>query len=414
MDAIPGNRLEEVTNWRWLIAILFAVNVLNYLDRQVPFILIEEIKRDLALSDTAMGLVGGLTFTLVYTLASLPLATLADRWSAKRVLVASLLVWCGLTALSGQARNAFHFAAARIGVALGEAGCTPASHSLIARGVPLHRRPLAIAIFSLGIPIGGMLGLATGGWLGEQLGWRTTMLLLGAPGLLLALLVGWVFPTSQTISAEARGGGGITAIRSLLANRTVRLLVASVSIQGIAQNAVYTFSAAFLIRSHGLTMGQAGAGLGLANGLSGIAGLVAAGWLASFDKRRSLRLAGIAFLSSGPLILAACRVEAIPAALILLGLYNFCAVFYMPSVFSTLQGIAADGQKAVASALIVTGVGLVGGSLGPVLAGLVSDLLTPRYGDGALGMALSLAVVPAVAAGLLMLRAVATVDRDAG
>src|SRR3546814_17069963 len=111
-----------------------------------------------------MGLIGGLTFTLVYTLASLPLATLADRWSAKRVLICSLFVWCGLTAVSGQARSALQFAGARIGVALGEAGCTPASHALIPKRLPVSRRHLAHDILLLGFTLGGILGLGPGGW----------------------------------------------------------------------------------------------------------------------------------------------------------------------------------------------------------------------------------------------------------
>lgn len=392
----------ETTGWRSLVAVLFGVNVLNYLDRQVPFILIEEIKRDLVLSDAEMGLIGGLTFTLVYTLASLPLATLADRWSAKRVLICSLFVWCGLTAVSGQARSALQFAGARIGVALGEAGCTPASHALITQRVPVSRRPLAVAIFSLGIPIGGMLGLATGGWVGDVMGWRGTLLVLGMPGLLLVLLVAWFFPPSESKSSAQMRVDNVGALKSLLGHKLVQLLVSSVSIQGIAQTAVYSFAGAFLIRKYDLSMAQAGTGLGIANGVSGVLGLLVAGWLAGFN-RRSLSLAGFAFLASGALILFACNAASLMSALVALALYNFCAVFYMPSVFSTLHGIAAEGQKAVASALIVTGVGLVGGSFGPVLAGILSDQLTPRYGDDALGIALGFASVPAAIAGVLML-----------
>jgi predicted MFS family arabinose efflux permease len=382
-----------------IVALFFLINTINYLDRQLPYILIEQIKHDLRLSDAEVGFVGGMTFTLVYSLLSIPVARLADSWSAKRVLMLAVTLWCGLTVLSGQARNALQFAATRIGVAAGEAGCTPACHSLISKLVPDAKRPLAIAAFSLGIPAGGTLGLALGGWLGDHYGWRLAMLIVGAPGLILALAIAFLVPDVRSTLRETKSGTSLAGIKALLRQPTMAHIVVGISIQGIAQSAIYAFSAAFLIRSHGMSTTYAGLSLGLTNGTFGVAALLAGGWLATLDNRLALRLAGTAFAFSALLVVAAYQVDSTALSLLLLGMFNFCAVFYMPAGFNTVQMLAPPDQRALASSLVVLGVGLVGGSLGPTSAGLLSDLLTPAFGKDALGFALSLAAVPLVWAG---------------
>jgi predicted MFS family arabinose efflux permease len=386
-----------------IVALFFLINTVNYLDRQLPYILIEQIKQDLELSDAEMGLIGGMTFTLVYSLMSIPLASLADRWSAKRVLMGAVTLWCGLTVLSGQARNAWQFAGARIGVAVGEAGCTPSCHSLISKLVPDSRRALAIAVFSLGIPVGGTLGLVFGGWLGDRYGWRMAMLIVGAPGLLLAIAIAFLVPDARSALRETRGGGSLADAKALLSRPAMAHIVAGVSIQGIAQSAIYAFFAAFLIRSHGMSTTEAGFSLGLANGVSGIAALLAGGWIATLDNRLALRLAGAAFIFSSMLVVVAYQVESAGLSLLLLGFFNFCAVFYMPSGFNTVQMLAPPDKRALASSLVVLGVGLVGGSLGPTSAGLLSDLMTPAFGVDALGYALSFAAIPLVWSGIHLL-----------
>lgn len=377
-----------------IVALFFLVNMVNYLDRQLPYILIEQIKRDLRLSDAEMGLVSGMTFTLVYSLMSIPLASLADRWSAKWVLTAAITTWCGLTALSGQARSTLQFAGARIGVAVGEAGCTPACHALISGLVSGRRRPLAIAVFSLGIPAGGTLGLALGGWLGDSFGWRMAMLLVGAPGLLLALAIALLLPDVRPATPRSGKRDVLAGMAALLRQSTIAHIVLGVSLQGIAQSAIYAFSAAFLIRSLGMSTAQAGMSLGIANGVSGVAALLAGGWIAGRDNRLALRLAGGAFIVSAPIIVAAFHSGSVPATMVLLGLFNFCAAFYMPAAFNTVQMLAPPERRAVASGLVVVGVGLIGGSLGPTIAGVLSDAFAPAYGNDALAPALSLAAVP--------------------
>ncbi|WP_417593259.1 spinster family MFS transporter [Parasphingorhabdus sp.] len=401
-----------IGGWRRLVILLFFINVLNYVDRQIPFILIEQIKQDLLLSDAEIGIVSGLTFTIVYSIASVPLANLSDRWSPRGVLMISIVTWCGLTALSGLTRSLWQFGATRIGVAAGEAGCTPTSHSLISSFVPPSRRAMAIAVFSLGVPIGGMLGLIAGGWLGDAFGWRMTMVIIGLPGLLLAFGVFAIVPRSRNDQDRERSRLTFAMFGEIFRLRTMGWIVGGVSMQGVALYAVYSFAAAFLMRSYGISMSEAGLGLGIANGVSGIFGLIVGGWLASVNNQRALFWAAIGFLASAPLIWLACATTEYMLALVLLSMFNFTATLHMPTTFGTVQALAPAGRKAMATSLIIAGIGLIGGSLGPVGAGLLSDLFAPVYGENALKVALSFSCVPVLVAGFMILKASKLVDAD--
>ena len=398
--------------WFGFVALMLAVNILNYVDRQVPFILFEEIKRDLALSDTGMGLVNGLTFTLVYSIVSIPLATLADRWSPKWVLTSSIGIWCGLTALSGQAQTILQFAGARIGVAMGEAGCTPSSHSLISKFVAGRMRAVGIAIFSLGLPIGTMIGLMGGGWLGDRFGWRLTLLIVALPGVLLAIMVAFLVPDLRSSKRDLKPSLSLASFKRLFESKTMLWLVAGVSTMGIGQYAIYSFAPAFLIRSFGVTMGEVGFALGLVNGVTGILGLFAGGWIAAISNPRALLITSISFIISAPIIWAACMTNNYLLAIGLIGLNNFATMLYMPATFATAQLLAAESQKALASSVIVAGLGIIGGTLGPLMAGILSDFFSATYGQDSLRISLSFAAVPVLVAGAMYLFASQALSND--
>lgn len=176
---------------RVMLWMLLVVYVFNFLDRQIVNILAEPIRRDLDLSDTQIGLMTGLAFALFYTVLGLPIARHADRPSTNRgrLIAVALAIWSAMTALCGLAQNFLQLLLARVGVGIGEAGCTPAAHSLIADRVPAERRASAMAFYALGIPLGSLLGMMIGGYLADEIGWRKAFLFVGAPGVLLALLV---------------------------------------------------------------------------------------------------------------------------------------------------------------------------------------------------------------------------------
>lgn len=201
--------IEKPASLRLILWILLIVYIFNFLDRQIVNILAEPIKQDLNLSDTQLGLMTGLAFALFYTVLGIPIARYADRPTTNRVglISVALLVWSGMTAICGVAQNFVQLLLARIGVGVGEAGCTPAAHSLIADMTTPETRPAAISFYSLGIPIGGLLGLVLGGQLADAFGWRLAFVVVGLPGVMLAGLV-WL------LLRDPRMGATATALRN--------------------------------------------------------------------------------------------------------------------------------------------------------------------------------------------------------
>nr|WP_047168140.1 MFS transporter [Sphingomonas sp. Y57] len=384
---------------RIVIAMLFIVSVLSYVDRQVPFILVESIKADLGLSDREMGLLTGFTFSFVYSTVAIPMAMLADRWSPKWVLSWGMLLWCGLTAAAGAAQNFGQLIGARMGLAVGEAAGLPASHSLISALLPPERRGVAIGMVSLGVPVGAMVGLALGGWLNDVANWRVAMIGVGVPGVVFALLFMAMIPDVRGhVAAPEKQGRLLDGLAELVRLRSMRHLVAGLSVQAIGQIAMFAFTAAFIIRSHHMSASGVGLLLGMTNGVSGIVALLIAGWATDRAAARSpatvLLLPAITFLIMAPLLVAGYLIPNLAMAMVLLGVVNFCAVFYLPPAFATAQRLASPENRAQASALLVVGVSLIGGSIGPFAAGWISDALEPRFGADALRYSLALAALP--------------------
>src|SRR5690606_6573358 len=193
--------------------------IFNLLDRQIIFILAENIKLDLGLTDTQLGLLGGVTFSLIYALAALPLARLADRASKKKVLAGCIALWSLMTAIGGLAQSFIQLALTRCGVALGEAGANPASQAMISEVFPPRERVRALAILQTGVPLGIMLGLAGGGWMAEHYHWRTVLITVAVPSMLMAPLCLWLLRDAAVDSSPGgqRQGGFLAGIKELLA-----------------------------------------------------------------------------------------------------------------------------------------------------------------------------------------------------
>ncbi|RYD96122.1 MAG: MFS transporter, partial [Sphingomonadales bacterium] len=237
----------------YVIILLVLINIVNFVDRQLPFILIGSIKADLQLSDTQIGLMAGLSFAIVYSFAGLVLGRIADRWNPRKVLSLSLLVWSLATALTGFAQNFLHMVVSRVAVAAGEAGSTPTGHALISRSYVADRRAIALALFSCGVPIGSTLGLGLGGWINDLSNWRVAFFIVGLPGLLLALLAWFTLP--EVRRADSSGGAAPTSygagLRYLFALPSFRNMAAASSLYAIGSYAMNVFGPAFLMRVHG-------------------------------------------------------------------------------------------------------------------------------------------------------------------
>jgi predicted MFS family arabinose efflux permease len=291
------------------VALLMLIGILNYLDRALPAILAEPIRHDLALSDTTLGLINGLGFALVYALAGIPIASLADRGRYGVVISLSVGFWSVMTGLGCLVGNGWQLGLSRMGVALGEAGSTPAAHALISRRFPIHRRALALSVLTLSIPLGSMAGFVIGGLLGAALGWRGTFAVMGVVGMISAPLVYLALgrdrePRSATVANRASMKQTSGNLAALFQKRSFNLILAGAALVAAGGYASTAFGPAMLMRTHGMTVAQAGIQLGAASGILGVAAVLCVGWAADHfskrDKRWSLGVVIVAMLVGLP------------------------------------------------------------------------------------------------------------------
>lgn len=388
---------------RTLLIILLIVYIFNFLDRQIVNILAEPIRMDLGLSDTQIGLMTGLAFALFYTVLGIPIARYADRptTSRPRVIALALAIWSGMTALCGFAQNYTQLLLARIGVGIGEAGCTPAAHSLIADSVPKERRSRALAFYALGIPIGTLLGMMIGGVLNDFFGWRSAFIVVGLPGILLAGFVllmlrdprksGLVAQSSDTKASL----GGMETFKAIFGSRALVLLLVAGSTASFLAYGKTTWATIFFQRTHGLTPGEVGFYFGVVNGLAGAFGTWLGGWLAdrfgSINRRHVLTAPAIGMAVAVPLQLYAYSAGYWALGLAVLVIPTMLNSFYYGPTYSSVQGLVPLRARAMASAVMLFCQNLIGLGLGPLLFGILSDALKPEFGADSVQVVLYIA-----------------------
>lgn len=390
-----------------VLTVLLLVNVLNFIDRHLPFILIAGIKADLQLSDTQIALMTGVSFALLYSLAALPLGFLADRGRPSWILAGCLAVWSVMTGLSGLSRDFVQLLLCRIGVAATEAGSTPAAHAVIARTVPENRRGWALAIFSLGVPIGSTLGLGLGGWINDLVGWRAAFMIVGLPGLILAVICIFALPGAVSSAATERHAEPSFAgvMRMLWRFRSFRAMTLANTFYAASSYGINAFAPSFLMRVHGLTSTRTGLLMGVVYGVGGVIGTLGGGLLADRLSRRDeawrLRIPAFGQLLSVPTALAAWLVGDVILSTVFLTLaYMFGLLAFAPS-FAAAQSLVPDTIRATTSAVMLFFMTLVGASLGPLAVGWISDALAMTHGTLSLRYALSaMAMAAAFSSGL--------------
>lgn len=395
MASISATRGGGPPSLRLTLWVLLIVYIFNFLDRQIVNILAEPISRDLGLSDTQIGLMTGIAFAAFYTVLGLPIARYADRPGTDRVGLISLalIIWSGMTALCGLAQNFVQLLLARIGVGIGEAGCTPAAHSLIADLAPPERRSSAMAFYALGIPIGSLLGMLVGGQLADAYGWRTAFVVVGLPGVLLAGAVMLLIRDPRRAAgrmadpAERPPRAVLSnreALREILGSRAFLLLVAAGSAASFLSYGKATWTTIFFQRTHGLSAGDTGFWFGVWGGLAGILGTWAGGWLADrfgrADKRHIMTAPAIGMALAVPLAIAAYFMTDWRLALALLMIPTLFNSLYYGPTYSSAQGLVRPEARAMASAALLFAQNLIGLGLGPFFFGVLSDLLKPVAG----------------------------------
>jgi MFS family permease len=382
------------TQTRTMLWVLLIVYIFNFLDRQIVNILAEPIKTDLGLTDTELGLLAGPAFAVFYALLGIPIARYADKDGTNRIRLISLAlaIWSAMTAVCGLAQNFVQLLFARIGVGIGEAGCTPAAHSLISDSVEPAKRSSAIAFYGMGVPIGSLLGLIIGGIVNDLYGWRAALMLVGLPGLLLALVVLFVLreprhlkPVVEASAAKPVQLSTGEALSEIFASRAfVYILIASsvVAFLGYGK-ALWTIS--FFIRSHGLSTTEAGLSMAVVLGVAGVFGTWLGGKVAdkfgSQDKKHILTLPAYGMAVAAPVLFLGYYMENWIVAVALLIVPTILNSAYYGPAYGCVQGLVQPRARAVAASIMLFGQNLIGLGFGPFLFGVLSDALAPTYGQ---------------------------------
>ena len=395
---------------RFVLVMLTIVYAFNFIDRQILVILQEPIKADMGLSDAQLGLLSGFSFALIYVTAGIPIAYWADRGNRRNIVSLALAVWSGMTALSGFVQNYGQLLAARIGVGLGEAGGSPPSHSMISDYFPPEQRGRALSFYSMGIYIGILFGFAFGGMIAEAFGWRMAFLVVGIPGVIFAVVL------RLTVQEPIRGRwdtAAETAQRPSFAETMAVLkqlpsfwyIAFGCSLMAFVGYGVGNFFPSFLIRNHGLSIGQVGMVLALVSGIGGAAGTYLGGYLGDRFGARDPRwylwvpmYGGL--IAFGP-YLYVLLTDNTTHLLIILIFTNILTALYLGPSIAMSHALVPPSMRALTSAILFFVLNMIGLGLGPFLTGLTSDLLAPRFGDQSLRYAMVLASMTGLVAILL-------------
>lgn len=378
---------------RYVLAVLCATYALNHMDRQIFNLLVEPIKAELGLSDTAMGFLGGMSFALFFALAGLPIARLADRGSRKTIISVGISIWCLATAASGLARNFAQLAVARVVTGIGEASNAPASQSMISDYFPAERRATALAIFYVGANLGVLLGFSFGGWIAEELGWRAAFVLIGLPGLLMALLVWRTVPEPERGASEVGTVDTSTqSLRQVLSflrgSPAFTLILLGQAIHAFSVLGILMWQAPLLMRLHGAGIADTGWRLGLIMGIAGVIGVFAGGRLADLLGKRDPRwyvwVPALSTVIGLPFTVGFIMSDSLTVALLCMVPHQIMGSMTSGPIAAVMQAIVPVRMRALAVALSLLAANLIGLGLGPQLVGVVSDLLRADLGEQSL------------------------------
>lgn len=383
---------------RYVLVLLTLVYALNFIDRQILVILQESIKVDMDLSDSQLGLLTGFAFAIFYVSVGIPIARWADLGNRRNIVSLAVAVWSGMTALSGFTQNFWQLLLARIGVGVGEAGGSPPSHSMISDYYPVEQRGSALSFYSTGVYLGILFGFLIGGWINSEFGWRVAFFVVGVPGFLVALLVRF------TIREPVRGGLEGRALevpatfgetlRTLKGFGSFKLFAVAAGLNAFSSYGIGNFTPSFLIRSHGFSSLEVGTSLALITGIGGALGTYMGGVLAdrygANDKRWYLWISGIPAACSVPLMFTAVFIGDPRLALGFLFFATMLGAFYLGPTIAISHTLVSPSMRAMASAILFFILNLIGLGLGPLVVGMISDMLAPAYGSESLRYALGI------------------------
>jgi MFS family permease len=396
---------------RWTyLAVLFLVSTSNYADRNVISVLLEPIKAEFHVSDTMLGLLTGISFAVFYATLGIPVARWADRGNRKFIMTLALTVWSFMTMLCGAAQTFWQLAFARVGVGAGEAGAIPPAQSLIADYFDPTRRARALAIFMASATAGYLLGFVLGAHIAAVYGWRHAFLLLGAPGLLLALIVHFVLREPRLLAEfrpeVAAGESTSETIRALLRKRSFLYLIAGMVVYFMIAYGALVFFPSYMVRVLHQSLDDVGAVYGGLSAVTTVFGTLAGGWVT--DRLGRVNVAWLGWLPALGLVLAWPFYELlllVPSfgALLVISVFAGLALnLAIPAMFAALHAICGSARRAMAVAICFFFANLIGLGLGPVIAGALSDAFTAAYGPVGLRYSLMIVVTLLLPSGLFM------------
>ncbi len=404
---------DEVSNRyrNYVLMMLTVVYIFNFVDRQVLIILQESIKKELHLSDTQLGLLSGFSFAVFYVTLGIPIARFADKSNRKNTVVMSLGLWSIMTACSGLARNFIQLLLARIGVGVGEAGGSPPAHAMISDYFPPEKRSTALSVYSTGIYFGVLIGFLMGGFLNQHLGWRSAFFAVGIPGIIFSLLF---YATVKEPKKGATDSGLITANKShsfgealkmLYSSKTFVFLSLAAALNVFCIYGLINWAPSFMARLHGMKNSEIGASLGLIYGIGGALGSFAGGFLTDRlgkkDKRWYLKVPAYAIVITIPAATGALFFHNTLFSLSCLALCASLQSVYLGPSLAVAHSLVPASMRALTSSIFFLVINLIGLGFGPLIVGIISDLLTPALGVESLRWALSIIIMMSFASAIL-------------
>lgn len=400
---------------RVTLFLLSLIYVFSYIDRNLIAIVLEPIKLEFGVSDTVMGAVSGLAFAVFYTAFSFPLSRMADRGVNRRNIIA---VCCGLwslaTVASGVVTHFWQFVIARMTVAIGEAGGTSPSMSVVSDLYPPHKRSFAISLFMLGPHVGLLAAMALGGWIAQEYGWRAVFIFFGAPGLLLALLL-YIFgrdpglgvydtPAERVLRKKPQGNF-FRDVRDIMQVKGFIYICMGTAVAGMVGYGYGIWAPTFMVRNFDVTLAHAGLTFGAASGIFAASGSIFSGYfcdkLSRIDSRWQLRMPAIGVLISIPFGLAFLLWSSesfwmigtlkVPHAVMFAAGFSFFNSWWANLAYAAVSHLVDSRQRATSIALLSLFLTLFGAGIGPLLAGTLSDLIST--GDDAESLKHSLAIL---------------------
>ena len=406
----------------YVLMMLTLVYVFNFIDRQLLVILQESIKKELHLSDTQLGLLSGFTFAIFYVTMGIPISRLADKGNRRNIVAMSLSLWSMMTAFSGLARNFIQLLLARMGVGVGEAGGSPPAHAMISDYFPPEKRATALSVYSTGIYIGILVGFLMGGYLNQHLGWRTAFYVLGIPGIIFSLLF------YATVKEPRRGSTDMSAIltnethslgevlKLLYSKKTFVYLALATGLHAFCIYGLSNWAPSFMARLHGMKNSEIGVSLGLIFGIGGGVGTFVGGYLTDrfgkMDKRMYLKIPAYAILISIPFAAGAIFLQDSFLTLSCFFGSSFLYSIYLGPSIAVAHSLVQASMRSLTSAVLFFVLNLIGLGLGPLVVGMISDLLAPTMGAESLRWALSGLLVVSVISILLFLKSAQKLTGD--